>query len=413
MPATRRLYDLPDGRRLTRNEIAEQILARRDLGETLQACADHFGLPTRQAARALWIHGLRRAGREAEVNVRSLAVRLANGTTVVIDSNDLADTFTFGDLDRGWTTFGAEIECYALGFSGCETSLRRAGLQAEQEGYNHNTRGWWKITSDSSISGARGAEVVSPVLRGDDGLREMRTAMTALRESGARVNASCGGHIHIGTSTWLTEEEEARVIERWWLVEQALEMLILPSRRNTRWGKRWTKSEAVSFGRAWRNGDRSGQYDRYKSLNLQAYGRQGTFEVRMHNGSLNGKNHAAWVILNQAVLYLLATASQETMEHLVACAVEAETEQVGAEVIAFSNDTLGDHMRQQVGYSADGTQRVVGVAWGDGHRERLLKELVGLLVRRGLISSAVASHVGGRVEWIKNRNNRGDSSRGV
>ena len=53
------------------------------------------------------------------------------------------------------------------------------------------------------------------------------------------------------------------------------------------------------------------------------------------------------------------------------------------------------------------------MAWGDEHRERLLNELVGLLARRGLISSTVASHIGGRVEWIKNRNNRGDSSRGV
>ena len=60
----------------------------------------------------------------------------------------------------------------------------------------------WKCKTDASIrSGARGrkgVEFVSPVLQGADGIRQVVAACKALNEMGAKVNASCGCHVHVG-----------------------------------------------------------------------------------------------------------------------------------------------------------------------------------------------------------------------
>ncbi len=59
----------------------------------------------------------------------------------------------------------------------------------------------WVGEKDGSIRAGRGytdCEVVSPVLRGADGLREVKNVLEILRDNNAKVNRSCGLHIHIG-----------------------------------------------------------------------------------------------------------------------------------------------------------------------------------------------------------------------
>lgn len=59
----------------------------------------------------------------------------------------------------------------------------------------------WKVTADSSICAPRHlqAEVVSPVLTYSD-LPNLQEVVRAVRRAGARVNESCGIHIHIDAS---------------------------------------------------------------------------------------------------------------------------------------------------------------------------------------------------------------------
>jgi hypothetical protein len=92
-------------------------------------------------------------------------------------------------------TFGIEIECsipvdHAPAVGGYHHGLQIAGMP---EG--------WNAQSDSSIHAARGfraVEIVSPVLKGANGLYQVKQVVQWLNEIGARVNRSTGLHVHIG-----------------------------------------------------------------------------------------------------------------------------------------------------------------------------------------------------------------------
>ncbi len=66
----------------------------------------------------------------------------------------------------------------------------------------------WTAQRDGSIRAGRGriaCEVVSPVLRGADGLRQVVQVCNQLNQWGARTNSSCGFHVHIGFDRSNTE----------------------------------------------------------------------------------------------------------------------------------------------------------------------------------------------------------------
>jgi hypothetical protein len=61
----------------------------------------------------------------------------------------------------------------------------------------------WRVKSDGSIrsgGGRQGAEFVSPILRGADGIRSVLAILRNLNDIGAKVNDSTGLHIHVGWS---------------------------------------------------------------------------------------------------------------------------------------------------------------------------------------------------------------------
>ncbi|MBP3359041.1 MAG: amidoligase family protein, partial [Opitutales bacterium] len=80
-------------------------------------------------------------------------------------------------------TFGIELEIVHSN----KTKLRKAiisrGIACSIEGYNHITRRHWKIVTDASVHG--GYELVSPVLKGAEGLNEVKLVCEALEEVGA------------------------------------------------------------------------------------------------------------------------------------------------------------------------------------------------------------------------------------
>ena len=90
--------------------------------------------------------------------------------------------------------FGIEMEIVGIDRQTALRALRAISISVQNEDYNHNTRGHWKLVSDSSVHG--GFEVVSPVLHGEAGLEEARAVATALDDAGATANRSCGLHVH-------------------------------------------------------------------------------------------------------------------------------------------------------------------------------------------------------------------------
>ena len=101
-------------------------------------------------------------------------------------------------------TFGIEIETTGLGRRGTAEAIARFfGTTARYIG-NHLDN-WevdmpdgrhWTVESDGSVTDPS-AEVVSPVCHWED-IEMVQKVVRALRNAGARVDESCGIHIHVG-----------------------------------------------------------------------------------------------------------------------------------------------------------------------------------------------------------------------
>lgn len=112
-------------------------------------------------------------------------------------------------------TFGVEIEC-AMQEANIERFIsvcRAKGLNVYNVGhYAHSGGARWEIKTDSSVTAANigggyvNREIASPVLKGAKGLKELKTLLSALDGCGARVNSSCGLHVHIGINEFTAQQ---------------------------------------------------------------------------------------------------------------------------------------------------------------------------------------------------------------
>lgn len=98
-------------------------------------------------------------------------------------------------------TFGCEFECFVPVTTNIEIGGYHRGRQIPglPEG--------WNAQSDGSIMatpGYMGVEIVSPILNGLDGLKQVALVCQWLKRVGAKVNNSTGFHVHVG---WVGEEQ--------------------------------------------------------------------------------------------------------------------------------------------------------------------------------------------------------------
>ena len=285
-----------------------RALDMRDNGRTFRDIADVCGYADPATARYAWIGGLRLAGRESEIPTRTprrVGVRVNNRTTTMT----VPQLEAFVQLNA--FTFGIEIECVGVNTTTAKQALENAGIVCENNGYNHNTRPVWKVVTDGSLTSRDGScEVVSPVLSGTDGLTEVRTVMAVLRTAGARINESCGMHIHIGTDQ-LSREHQTRIIRAYGKWSWAFTGLILQRRVNNRWAQLRTPAGTERLATDWERStdlrSTASRHDRYYAFNIASYQRHGTFEMRSHHGSLNGMNASAWIAMHTAFFQACAT----------------------------------------------------------------------------------------------------------
>jgi len=153
----------------------------------------------------------------------------------------------------------------------------------------------WVAKSDTSITsttGRVGCEIVSPVLKGEDGLRQVVEVARILEEKGHRVNASCGVHVHVGFSRYAPASALARLIS---VVAYAERGLYAVTGTKSRERGRWCNG-VRKYGddkEAKKNLDQ----DRYHVLNLTnlARGVRDAVEFRAFSGSLNPVKLVGWI----------------------------------------------------------------------------------------------------------------------
>lgn len=207
--------------------------------------------------------------------------------------------------------FGVEIEFFGITRRAAHDALARAGLSVEVEDYNHVRRGWWKLTTDGSVNRdgchndrGGGNELVSPPLLGKEGLEELKLACKVLQEAGAKVDRTCGIHVHHDASG-LDVRAIKNIYKLYKKFEHAIDYMMPKSRRdnNNQYCGSVTDNEMAGIERATCINDIVHLcWDRYRKVNIQSYPRHGTIEFRQHSGSTDAEKIANWVLITHKIV---------------------------------------------------------------------------------------------------------------
>lgn len=124
--------------------------------------------------------------------------------------------------------------------------------------------------------------------------RILPKVLKVLRKHGAEVNVSCGVHVHLDMRSRDVSDAYAKLAH----FEEAL-FSIVPARRRQ---SPYCQPVGAYDLETWRR--HAAYWDRYRSINCQAFRRHHTLEVRVFPGSLNSREILTWVDL---LLYTLKT----------------------------------------------------------------------------------------------------------
>lgn len=198
-------------------------------------------------------------------------------------------------------TFGVEFEFVGTSRENVAAALNRAGIACEVQSYNHRTSNVWKVVTDSSVRGnGGGGELVSPILSGPEGLRDVARAVRAASSVGATVNVSCGFHVHVGCRDLANDAEFLpRLVENWCAAEDlGVRNVLAPSRRESGSGFYWARALSASEVSEASSSTLRSYYasDRYRALNLSSFRTHTTVEFRAHQGTLDAAKSVAWIL---------------------------------------------------------------------------------------------------------------------
>lgn len=168
----------------------------------------------------------------------------------------------------------------------------------------------WRVMSDSSLSAPRRlqAEIVSPILRYED-IPQLQEIVRAVRRCGAKVDASCGIHIHVGARSFPVKglvNLVKLVNKQQPLIENAIGIHarraeycrgICPQFLSRIERERPTTLDELNAAWYGRRNRRPTHYDRsrYRGLNLHNVWYRGTVEFRWFNATLHAGKVKAYI----------------------------------------------------------------------------------------------------------------------
>lgn len=203
-------------------------------------------------------------------------------------------------------TYGIEIE-FLQGPYSRETiaqELRNAGINAYSESYNHTTKSNWKLITDASC----GNELVSPVLKGREGLEEIKKVCAVLNRLGCKVDKRCGLHVHHYAGD-LSVKNFRNLYISYAKYEGLIDTLQPISRRGN--NNQYCRS-LITYGynelveRLDRcktiNDIRCIFGTRYMKLNIESYVKYGTIEFRQCAGTTDASKIINWIMFTQLMV---------------------------------------------------------------------------------------------------------------
>lgn len=185
--------------------------------------------------------------------------------------------------------------------------FEKAGLKNLCFNYELERTAAWNIKADSSVAvaGCYNYEVNSPILKGADGIKELKTAVKILKDNGGTTNTTCGIHVHVDVRD-LKPLEVGAVFVRYQTFQEKINK-VLTEDRVTGIGREIAKPYNVLLDRRdWdferefiienSNTDRAYSYGLPGKSYVLAYRNEhGTIEFRQHGGCVDPNRIAHWV----------------------------------------------------------------------------------------------------------------------
>jgi hypothetical protein len=145
---------------------------------------------------------------------------------------------------------------------------------------------------DCSVSGM---EFISPILYGDEGLNEIEDFCNLAEAGDFEVDDHCGYHLHIDVRDETTVQLR-HIIYAYVKAYAAWRNLVSSYRANDCHYCHAPTYFAIEVKNCSRVKGFMAETDRYNYLNLNAYEKHGTVEIRLHDASLHAKTINYWVI---------------------------------------------------------------------------------------------------------------------
>lgn len=190
----------------------------------------------------------------------------------------------------------------------------------------------WHFETDTSLKGRGGAELISPVLEGLEGLVEAYRAFAMLQEiRGVAINETCGFHVHHGVDRELFGCRELQQLVKVIHPMEEYFYLLIPGERQHSETCRPMEIDVADFLKECPSCDPGEcpikttwystqnrfdpkwadypRYDktRYHGLNLHSYWYRGTIEFRHHSAVLKDIDEAMqWIIFTQVLVEMAA-----------------------------------------------------------------------------------------------------------
>lgn len=182
--------------------------------------------------------------------------------------------------------------------------LRKKGLKVVTvnryySGYHekNNDMTNWCLSHDGSIEarfGESAAELISPPLKGEKGLKQIQIVLTVLNKIKAKINNSCGLHVHHG----IESSFNLRNLTSLFIKHQDTFYDIIKNDRKIRTGycKPIQYHDVINC-----NCNKWNCQKRYYALNYHS-ARNGHIEFRLHHGTLKFVDIKNWIILTQTIV---------------------------------------------------------------------------------------------------------------
>lgn len=209
----------------------------------------------------------------------------------------------------------------------------------------------WTVVGDASVSGSafgRGGELVSPILTWTD-MERLQDAVRILRGAGAKVDTSCGMHVHVDGARFKSDPAKVRDLMafayRWERVvfaavrpcaarEHGVYMKKLDVELVERFRRAARPRSVERAGRLWYGGEIGFRhhYDgsRYRWVNVHALFDKGTVEFRLFDATLHAGRVKANVILALGVVAAVLTKRSVSWSARAAGTVEGTGQYAGS-----------------------------------------------------------------------------------